>query len=568
MAGPSPESNGYSERLYQAERDLELAAQIGQSLLEQNKDLQTRNEFLEENLATSSETIVQLNHELNKRIELLRVYSYYDDDDEMGNDDASLRQRIDKLVSENRRLKAETKSLQKEADGIDEKSKKHLNDLIKQIDIANEKIENLHSAIQVKNEECSMQSQSIEKLLHEISLRHNKERKLLRINDEITKQLDEAIERQGSLLSEAQNLQNDYLELKSMFYEAEEELMKFRQQAPHHRSRSFDSVYDSLASELENSDTGMISAPTSYRSIKAPQGFHLNLEKIYSGSGDTIEVDVPSAAFMELSKKTFLIENDLPAVPTQTPQNERPVFDPFEKHKESMDAYVSEKEEEDDLNATESTCSETKDEPIKSIVLCDASTSTDFVSAPFSRHLKLDKKNHLIGKSQPVPIGLNLVANKTELKKSDSLDSLDGYVAPKLGEPGIPGTRDLDFSLKYLKAKLQIEQDFAQFCQRKGLTLRNFCSPGGCADTTRKNQNSDDFVNYSVLYARESQRHLSSPLHAAVTQSLATNCEGVLTRNSLVPGHVQINSSPLETNGLATITGGSIISSGGILKRL
>lgn len=41
----------------QKERDLELAARIGQSLLDQNKELRLRNDQLEQELAISSETV-------------------------------------------------------------------------------------------------------------------------------------------------------------------------------------------------------------------------------------------------------------------------------------------------------------------------------------------------------------------------------------------------------------------------------------------------------------------------------------------------------------------------------
>lgn len=44
-------------RVLQKERDLELAARIGQSLLKQNQELTTRNEMLDEQLETSKEEV-------------------------------------------------------------------------------------------------------------------------------------------------------------------------------------------------------------------------------------------------------------------------------------------------------------------------------------------------------------------------------------------------------------------------------------------------------------------------------------------------------------------------------
>uniref|UniRef100_A0A9J2Q5V8 HAP1 N-terminal domain-containing protein n=1 Tax=Ascaris lumbricoides TaxID=6252 RepID=A0A9J2Q5V8_ASCLU len=68
--------------VFQKEKDLELAAKIGQSLLEQNRELQNRNDFLEESLNASNDTVVQLRHELQMRINLLHIYADYDDDHE------------------------------------------------------------------------------------------------------------------------------------------------------------------------------------------------------------------------------------------------------------------------------------------------------------------------------------------------------------------------------------------------------------------------------------------------------------------------------------------------------
>uniref|UniRef100_A0A0N4UG49 HAP1 N-terminal domain-containing protein n=1 Tax=Dracunculus medinensis TaxID=318479 RepID=A0A0N4UG49_DRAME len=92
-------------KFLQKEKDLELAAKIGQSLLEQNRELQDRNDFLEESLNASNEAIVQLRHELQMRINLLHVYADYEDD--LDSPISSLQQRVKKLEEENTNLKLE-----------------------------------------------------------------------------------------------------------------------------------------------------------------------------------------------------------------------------------------------------------------------------------------------------------------------------------------------------------------------------------------------------------------------------------------------------------------------------
>ncbi|KAK4808705.1 hypothetical protein QYF61_020194 [Mycteria americana] len=59
----------------QKERDLELAARIGQSLLKQNRSLTERNELLEEQLELAKEEIAQLRHEVSMRDDLLHFYT-------------------------------------------------------------------------------------------------------------------------------------------------------------------------------------------------------------------------------------------------------------------------------------------------------------------------------------------------------------------------------------------------------------------------------------------------------------------------------------------------------------
>ncbi|KAL6476273.1 hypothetical protein MHYP_G00147720 [Metynnis hypsauchen] len=61
--------------LEEKERDLELAARIGQSLLKRNRALCEQNEYLEEQVGTIKEEVAQLHHELNLKDELLQFYT-------------------------------------------------------------------------------------------------------------------------------------------------------------------------------------------------------------------------------------------------------------------------------------------------------------------------------------------------------------------------------------------------------------------------------------------------------------------------------------------------------------
>ena len=58
----------------QKERDLELAARIGQTLLSKNKELTSRGDNLDEQLTHANDKINQLKHDLSMKDELLKFY--------------------------------------------------------------------------------------------------------------------------------------------------------------------------------------------------------------------------------------------------------------------------------------------------------------------------------------------------------------------------------------------------------------------------------------------------------------------------------------------------------------
>lgn len=61
--------------MLQKEKDLELTARIGKELLANNQRLENNVASLEAELRTTNEKLTQLNHELQKKTELIQVSS-------------------------------------------------------------------------------------------------------------------------------------------------------------------------------------------------------------------------------------------------------------------------------------------------------------------------------------------------------------------------------------------------------------------------------------------------------------------------------------------------------------
>lgn len=77
----------------------------------------------------------------------------------------------------------------------------------------------------------------------------------------MNRELSESVTKHEELKAEIIVLQELYVEVKSSLAEAEDELRGYRVNSRPHRSQSMDSLYDSLASELEASDSGFYNTP-------------------------------------------------------------------------------------------------------------------------------------------------------------------------------------------------------------------------------------------------------------------------------------------------------------------
>ncbi|KAK6730511.1 hypothetical protein RB195_007147 [Necator americanus] len=523
------------EKLMQKDRDLEIAAKIGQSLLEQNKDLQQRTEFLEESLAKSSEEMVQMKHELDRKAELLRVYCHYDDDGFTRETiDDSLKKRLEKTRLENLQLKQDVFSIKKEMEAQIDRDRKRYEDVSRQFEQAQHQIASLHAQVIERGEDYAAQSLVVEKLLREISLKCCRERELTAENVDLSRQVDEALQRQTELSMQMKELQERYAELRSMFCDAEEELSRFRS-APPLRTGSVDSLYDSLASELENSDSGFSSTPAASARAGEALNLRLELQRVTEAkikpSPSKEEVDVPSSVLAEVVRKKISIE---PIAPPQTPQS---------------DAAVT---------PTETAPTPTKKAGLVRKLTCDVSTSCTELAGPSLSPLatstpgKSTTTEGLLQLSEPrstsstpgTPpsslfhprfrgsLRLPLHSQTTAaLSKCPSDDSLEDYVAPKMGEPGVPGTRDLNFSLRMLKARRKVEQDYAKFLHRKGLPPSSFFSQQPSTKISKSRE--EPWIDYSVVLGQDHQRMVRS-YRGAVTVGLGalklSEQSGVLSR--------------------------------------
>uniref|UniRef100_A0A7N8XLN7 Trafficking kinesin protein 1 n=1 Tax=Mastacembelus armatus TaxID=205130 RepID=A0A7N8XLN7_9TELE len=248
--------------LEEKERDLELAARIGQSLLKKNKALSERNELLEEQVEHIREEVSQLRHDLSMKDELLQFYTSAAEESE---GDAStptffplecLQKKLKDLEEENKSLRSEASHLETETISYEEKEQQLVNDCVKELRDANLQISSLAEELARKTEDASRQQEEITHLLSQIVDLQKKAKLYAVENEELTQHLGAAKDAQRQLTAELQELQDKYVECMEMLHEAQEELKNLRNKTlPLTTPRRFHSLglfpMDSLAAEIE-----------------------------------------------------------------------------------------------------------------------------------------------------------------------------------------------------------------------------------------------------------------------------------------------------------------------------
>ncbi|KAG8572709.1 hypothetical protein GDO81_012134 [Engystomops pustulosus] len=207
--------------LEEKERDLELAARIGQSLLKKNKTLTERNEYLEEQVEHIREEVSQLRHELSMKDELLQFYTSAAEESEpesicstplKRNESSSsvqnyfhfdsLQQKLKDLEDENIVLRSEACHLQTETITYEEKEQQLVNDCVKELRDANIQIANISEDLAKKTEDAARQQEEITHLLSQIVDIQKKAKAYAVENEELVQHLGAAKDAQRQLTAE------------------------------------------------------------------------------------------------------------------------------------------------------------------------------------------------------------------------------------------------------------------------------------------------------------------------------------------------------------------------------
>ncbi|XP_022241411.1 trafficking kinesin-binding protein 1-like isoform X2 [Limulus polyphemus] len=254
--------------LEEKEGDLELAARIGQTLLDKNKDLQQKNEQLEHDLTIANENITQLRHDLALKNGLLQIYTQdLDTDSESGSPTKErgmvnwelLTRKVQDLEKENIQLRQDAVMQSVSIEEEEKKEMQLINDFVKELNDLRVQNISLQEDLGKKVDDNYRQQEEITHLLTQAIDLQRKVRLLTTENEELQTSLQTSKECQNELSQELIDMKEKYAELADAFQELQEEVRKVcRNRLPKAKRWTFEHSTslinpDSLASELESS---------------------------------------------------------------------------------------------------------------------------------------------------------------------------------------------------------------------------------------------------------------------------------------------------------------------------
>ncbi|NWU67193.1 TRAK2 protein, partial [Pterocles burchelli] len=260
--------------LAEKDRDLELAARIGQALLKRNHLLMEQNEALEEQLGQTLDRVNQLQHELSKKDDLLRVVSIASEESETDSSCSTplrfnesfnvshdllqldvLQDKLRELEEENLALRSKACHLKTETITYEEKEQQLVNDCVKELRQTNAQISRITEELSEKSEELVRYQEEISSLLSQIvDLQHKLKEHVIE-KEELKLHLQASKDAQRQLTAELHELQDRNAECLGMLHESQEEVKLLRSRASSVACRCHPqpcgAFPDSLAAEIE-----------------------------------------------------------------------------------------------------------------------------------------------------------------------------------------------------------------------------------------------------------------------------------------------------------------------------
>uniref|UniRef100_A0A8C0I896 Trafficking kinesin protein 2 n=1 Tax=Bubo bubo TaxID=30461 RepID=A0A8C0I896_BUBBB len=234
--------------LAEKDRDLELAARIGQALLKRNHLLTEQNEALEEQLGQTLDRVNQLQHELSKKDDLLRIVSIASEESETDSSCSTplrfnesfsvshdllqldvLQDKLRELEEENFALRSKACHLKTETITYEEKEQQLVNDCVKEL--------REEWMFQESMAEDQLSGKLAEKMMSTfLCFQHVIEKEELKLHLQASK------DAQRQLTAELHELQDRNAECLGMLHESQEEVKLLRSRASsvaclcHHQS--------------------------------------------------------------------------------------------------------------------------------------------------------------------------------------------------------------------------------------------------------------------------------------------------------------------------------------------
>ncbi|CAG0914198.1 unnamed protein product [Notodromas monacha] len=238
--------------LEEKEKDLELAAQIGQQLLGRNRALEEKIGSLETELSATSETVVELRHQVQIKSNLLELYSMSDVDTDseivaivmavkgwlmnvvgsgqpaaVKDPEIILQQKVKSLEEENSSLKVEAETLQSQTNTMEEHERQLHDEMFKQLSDAFSQSRCLSEELASKVEENILLQEEITSLLAQLVTSQAKNRSMQTEVDDLTFMLDSAKETQTELTTELADLKDKYSEVLELLHDTQEQVRRF-----------------------------------------------------------------------------------------------------------------------------------------------------------------------------------------------------------------------------------------------------------------------------------------------------------------------------------------------------